>query len=90
MNTWVTANHKEGAGKTAKWVPLAFAFAERGLRKTGTRKAATKIRAIADYSDHNMESHKMRNAKIEDKSQSNLGLHAHGDLSSSLTQQTVL
>jgi hypothetical protein len=56
MNTWVTANQKEGAGKTAKWVPLAFAFSERGLRKTGTRKAVTKVRALADYSDIKMES----------------------------------
>ena len=47
MNTWVNANHKEGAGKTAKWVPLAFDFAERGLRNTGTRKAVTKVRALA-------------------------------------------
>ena len=33
MNTLVTANHKDGADKTSKWVLLAFAFAERGLRK---------------------------------------------------------
>ena len=57
MKTWVTANQKDGAGKTAKWVPLAFAFAERGFTKTGTRKADTKVRALADYSDHKMESH---------------------------------
>ena len=55
MNTWITASHKEGAGKTAKWVPLAFAFAERGLRKTGTRKAVTNVRALADYSDHKIK-----------------------------------
>jgi hypothetical protein len=47
MKTWVTANHKDGADKTSKWVPLAFAFAERGLRKTGTRKAVTKVRDLA-------------------------------------------
>jgi hypothetical protein len=57
MKTLLTANQKEGAGKTAKLVPLAFDFAERGLRKTGTRKAVTKVRALADYSDHKMESH---------------------------------
>ena len=57
MKTWVTANHKDGADKTSKWVLLAFAFAERGLRKTGTRKAVTKVRALANYSDHKMESH---------------------------------
>lgn len=53
MKTWVTANQKEGAGKTAKWVPLAFDVAERGLRKTGTRIAVTKARALANYSDNN-------------------------------------
>ena len=47
MKTWVTANQKDGAGKTAKLVPLAFDFAERGLRKTGIRKAVTKVRALA-------------------------------------------
>jgi hypothetical protein len=57
MKTLLTANQKEGAGKTAKLVPLAFDFAERGLRKAGTRKAVTKVRALADYSDHKMESH---------------------------------
>jgi len=57
MKTWVTANQKEGAGKTAKWVPLAFDFAERGLRKTGTCKADTTVRALADYSDNKIESH---------------------------------
>ena len=56
MKTWVTANQKEGAGKAAKMVPLAFDVAERGLRKTGARKAVTKVKALADYSDHKMES----------------------------------
>lgn len=42
MNTWVTANQKEGAGKTAKWVPLAFDFAERGLRKPAPAKPIQK------------------------------------------------
>ena len=57
MNAWVTANQKEGAGKTAKWVPLAFAFAERGLRNTGTRKAVTKVRALADNINNKMALH---------------------------------
>ncbi|MEI6269470.1 MAG: hypothetical protein WCP01_11365 [Methylococcaceae bacterium] len=38
MNTWVTANLKEGTGKTAKWAPLAFDFAEQGLRKPAPAK----------------------------------------------------
>ena len=42
MKTWVTANQKEGAGKTAKWVPLAFDFAERGLRKPAPAKPSQK------------------------------------------------
>jgi hypothetical protein len=57
MNTLATVNQKEGAGKTAKLLPLAFDFAERGLRKIGTRKAVIKVRALADYSDHKMEGH---------------------------------
>ena len=42
MNTWVTANQKDGAGKTAKLVPLAFDFAERGLRKPAPAKPSQK------------------------------------------------
>jgi hypothetical protein len=45
MKTWVTA----------KWVPLAFDFAERELRKH-VCKADIKARALADFSDNNMES----------------------------------
>jgi hypothetical protein len=57
MNTWVTANQKEGAGKAAKMVPLAFDFADHGLRKQApAKKAVTKVRALADYSDNKMES----------------------------------
>ena len=42
MKTWVTANQKEGAGKTAKLVPLAFDFAEHGLRKPAPAKPSQK------------------------------------------------
>lgn len=56
MKTLVTANQKDGAGKTSKLVPLAFDFAERGLRKSTPAKAVTKVRALADYSDNKMES----------------------------------
>ena len=55
MNTLVTANHKDGADKTSKLVPLAFNFAERGLRKPAPAKP-TKVRALADYSDNKIES----------------------------------
>ena len=55
MNTWVTANQKEGAGKAAKMVPLAFDFADHGLRKLAPAKP-TKVRALADYSDNKIES----------------------------------
>ena len=42
MKTLVTANHKEGADKAAKWVPLAFDVAERGLRKPAPAKPSQK------------------------------------------------
>ena len=42
MNTLVTVNQKEGAGKAAKWVPLAFDFAEKGLRKPAPAKPSQK------------------------------------------------
>ena len=42
MNAWVTANQKEGAGKAAKMVPLAFDFADHGLRKPAPAKPSQK------------------------------------------------
>lgn len=42
MKTLVTANQKDGAGKTSKLVPLAFDFAERGLRKPAPAKPSQK------------------------------------------------
>ena len=55
MKTLVTANQKEGAGKAAKMVPLAFDFADHGLRKPAPA-TPTKVRALADYSDNKIES----------------------------------
>ncbi|WP_262966704.1 P-loop NTPase family protein [Methylobacter psychrophilus] len=55
MKTLVTANQKYGAGKTSTLKPLAFDFAQRGLRKK-VCKADTKVRTLADFSDNKMES----------------------------------
>jgi hypothetical protein len=48
-------NKKSGAGKISKLIPVAFDFVERRLRKPAPAKPSKK-RALADFSDNNMES----------------------------------
>jgi hypothetical protein len=55
MNTLVTANQKDGAGKTSKLVPLAFDFAERGYENRHPQ-SRHKSKGFSHYSDNKIES----------------------------------